>query len=94
MPELRTLRALVDELCEHGDQPAILALREEDVECWSFAELADRTRRLMRGLVSTGVDRGDHGALLAGNRPEWVAACLAVIEAGGRGRALGRGTRR
>ncbi len=82
MHELRTLRALVDELSEHGDRPAILALREEGVECWSFSELADHTRRLARGLARTGVDRGDHVALLAGNRPEWVAACLAVIEAG------------
>src|SRR5438093_8229481 len=29
-----------------------------------------------------GVGRGDAVALLAGNRPEWVAACLAVIQAG------------
>ena len=82
MRELPTLRALVGALSEHGDGAAILALREEGVERWSYAELADHTRRLARGLARTGVDRGDHVALLAGNRPEWVVACLAVIEAG------------
>jgi long-chain acyl-CoA synthetase len=82
MHDLCTLQALVDALPEHGDRPAILALREEGVERWSFAELADHTRQLVRGLARTGVERGDQVALLAGNCPEWVAACLAVIGAG------------
>jgi long-chain acyl-CoA synthetase len=82
MRELPTLRALVDALSEHGDGAAILAMREEGIERWSYAELADHTRRLASGLVRTGIDRGDQVALLAGNRPEWVVACLAVIETG------------
>lgn len=82
MSEPRTLRSLVDTLPERGDRLAVLALHKEDVERWSYAELADHTRRLARGLVETGVGRGDHVALLAGNRVEWVVACLAVIEVG------------
>lgn len=82
MSEPRTLRSLVDTLSERGDRLAVLALHKEDVEHWSYAELADHARRLASGLVETGVGRGDHVALLSGNRVEWIVACLAVIEAG------------
>src|SRR5215216_7462048 len=83
MSELHTLRSLVDALSEHGDQPAVLALHKESIERWSYAELADHVRLLARGLSETGVEHGNHVALLAANRPEWIAACLAVIRAGG-----------
>src|SRR5215218_1031236 len=84
MSELRTLRSLVDTLSEHdGDQPAVLALHKESIERWSYAELTDHVRRLASGLSETGVEHGDHVALLAANRPEWIVACLAMIGAGG-----------
>ena len=83
MSELRTLRSLVDALSEHGDHPAVLALHKESIERWSYAELADHVRLLARGLSETGVEHGNHVALLAANRPEWLVACLAVIRAGG-----------
>src|SRR5215208_2674582 len=83
MSELRTLRSLVDALSEHGDHPAVLALHKESIERWSYAELADHVRLLARGLSETGVGQGNHVALLAANRPEWLVACLAVIRAGG-----------
>jgi long-chain acyl-CoA synthetase len=60
----------------------LLPLHKAGSERRSYAELADQVRRLAGGLVEAGVGRGDHVALLAGNRPEWVAACLAVIQAG------------
>src|SRR5215212_10000433 len=82
MSEPRTLRSLVDTLSERGVRLAMLALHKEDVERWSYTELADHARRLASGLVRTGVGRGDHVALLAGNRVEWIVACLAVIGAG------------
>jgi long-chain acyl-CoA synthetase len=82
MSKLRTLQSLVDRLSEAGERPAVEALRKEDVESWTYAELADHTRRLAAGLVESGVGRGEHVALLASNRPEWFAACLAVFRAG------------
>ncbi len=82
MSELRTLQSFVETLSGRGDRPAVLALHKEEIEHWSYAELADHARRLARGLVERGVGPGDHVALLAGNRPEWIAACLGVIWAG------------
>ena len=39
--------------------------------------------RLARGLRHAGLARGDRAAIIADNGPEWIAAALAVIRAGG-----------
>src|SRR5918995_6150913 len=82
MSEPRTLQYFVETLTERGDRPAVLALHKEEIEHWSYAELDDHVRRLARGLAERGVGRGDHVALQAGNRPEWIAVCLGTIWAG------------
>ena len=82
MSEPRTLRSFMDALYERGDRPAMLALHKEDVERWSYAELSDHAQRLSCGLTEAGVGSGDHVALLAGNRVEWIVTCLAIIGAG------------
>jgi fatty-acyl-CoA synthase len=73
MDELRTIVSLTEALSEHGEKPAIVAMREEGAERWSYADLEDHVRRLAHGLAEKGVSRGDHVALLAGNRPEWIS---------------------
>jgi long-chain acyl-CoA synthetase len=80
--ELSTLPHLIGVLAERGDRQAVLALQEEGAESWSYAELAERARRLAFGLVESGISRGDDVALLAPNRPEWIVACLAVVGTG------------
>src|SRR5215210_9140404 len=82
MSELRTLGSLFDALAEHGDRQAVLALQKEGTESWSYSDLAEHAQRLAHGLGESGVSRGDHVALLATNRPEWMVACLAVIGSG------------
>ena len=77
-----TLRSVVNGLLAHGGKPALVAVRDEGVEIWTYGELAGRVLGLGRGLRGAGVNRGDHVALLAANSVEWVAACLAVISAG------------
>jgi long-chain acyl-CoA synthetase len=59
-----------------------LAFQKEGAARWSYADLAERVGRLAAGLAGAGLGRGDRVALLAGTRPEWIAACLAVIRAG------------
>jgi long-chain acyl-CoA synthetase len=80
--ELRTLSHLIDVLATHGDRQAVLALRKEGAESWSYEELAEYARRLAHGLTEADVGRGDHVMLFAPSRPEWMVACLAVVEAG------------
>jgi long-chain acyl-CoA synthetase len=82
MAKQQTLARLLGGLSKHGDRPAVLALREEGAESWSYADLAERSGRLAGGLAEAGVAPGDRVALLANNRPQWVAACLGVMWAG------------
>lgn len=80
--ELRTLPHLIDVLAAHGDRQAVLALQKEGTESWSYSDLAEYIWRLVHGLARVGVSRGDHVALLAPSRPEWIVACLGVVGAG------------
>ena len=82
-PGGQSLGALLGVLSERGEAPAILALREDDLERWSAQELARTAARLALGLSRAGIAKGDHVAIFAGNRPQWIAACLGVLAAGG-----------
>lgn len=80
---MRTLASLVDALPGHGRRPAVLALYKHAVDEWSCVRLGRQVQYLARCLRRAGVERGEHVALLASNRPEWIVACLAVLRAGG-----------
>lgn len=77
------LRQVVAGLTRFGDLPAILTLGEAEARHVTFRQLSERVGYLSRGLARRGL--GDNGrvAILAANAPEWIAAALAVIDAGG-----------
>ena len=66
-----------------GDRPLAVARREGVWQALSWAEVADRARRLAVGLRALGVTDGDRVVLVAENRPEWLIADLAIMAAGG-----------
>jgi fatty-acyl-CoA synthase len=75
----RTLSQLLDEVAlEHPDQPFVIDPGGE----LSYAQLADRSRRLARGLIAAGIQLGEHVALLLPNGPELVALRFAIARAG------------
>src|SRR5690242_16654113 len=75
----RTLDAMLDAVAaEHPDRPFVLT---DGASC-TYAELADWSRRLARGLVARGVQTGEHVALVIPNRPELVALLFAIARAG------------
>jgi fatty-acyl-CoA synthase len=79
IPKSRTLGGLLEEQAgRYAERPAIVF----EGETWSFAELNERVQELAKGLLSWGVSRGDHVALLAGNRPEWLLVCFAAARIG------------
>ena len=49
---------------------------------WTFAELARNIDAVARGLVALGVAPGEKVSLWMMNRPEWIAAALAVMRIG------------
>src|SRR5512134_2434047 len=86
MTDSLTLRRFVRALSARGGAPAVIAVAadgETAAASWSFADLADRTSRAAAALVRAGLRRGEAVAILGPNRPEWVAAALATLEAGG-----------
>ena len=78
-----TLHDLISALPQHMDKPAIVALQKEGLEVWSYRKLSDHVVQLAAGLAEAGLCRGERVAILAGNSPEWVVACLAVVQTGG-----------
>lgn len=81
---MHTIDSLIRESCNrHGDKPA---LRQKIDGVWqetTYNELWSLSDRIAAGLARTGFDNGDHAALLAPSSPQWVAAYLGIIKAGG-----------
>src|SRR5439155_5494180 len=82
LEKLDTLGPLIQSLAPHGERQAILALQKQAADQWSYARLAEHVGQVAFGLADRGIGPGRNVALLAGNRPEWVAACLGIISAG------------
>jgi long-chain acyl-CoA synthetase len=78
-----SLHDLISALPQHKDRPAIVALQKEGLDVWSYRKLSEHVVRLAAGLAEAGLCRGGRVAILAGNSPEWVVACLAVVQTGG-----------
>lgn len=51
-------------------------------EVWTYTRLAETARRLANGFVKMGVLPGDRVAVVLGQRPESVAACMAIFSVG------------
>lgn len=81
---MHTIDSLIRESCNrHGDKPA---LRQKIDGVWqetTYNELWLLSDRIAAGLARTGFDNGDHAALLAPSSPQWVAAYLGILKAGG-----------
>ena len=83
MAKLQNCDGVLNDLSRNADRPAIFTLRKRGSETWSYADLDGCVDRLARGLRHAGLARGDRAAIIADNGPEWIAAALAVIRAGG-----------
>lgn len=77
-----TLQQVAARLARAGDRDAILFYHRDSEVRWSFAELGARVDRLAAWLVAQGAGAGAPVAVIGGNSPAWVAACLAVLRAG------------
>jgi long-chain acyl-CoA synthetase len=49
---------------------------------WTWAQAGEEARRLAAGLHSTGLQKGDHVAILSKNCAQWIIADLAIMMAG------------
>jgi len=79
LPVSRTIPALLEEQAgKFGEREAIVA----GVQRLSYTALRKEVRRTAKGLMALGIQRGDHVAILMGNRIEWVLAFLALQQLG------------
>src|SRR5699024_3176870 len=51
-------------------------------EVWTYSRLSETTNKLSHGLVKMGVQPGARVAVIMDQRPEAVAACMAVFSVG------------
>jgi fatty-acyl-CoA synthase len=80
-PVARTLPDLLDELAARQPGHEFI-VGGSGAERLSYAETRARVRRLAKGLLRLGVQRGDMVALLMTNRPEWLLIEFAVAMLG------------
>jgi fatty-acyl-CoA synthase len=79
MPTSRTIPALLDEqAARFGGREAFVA----GAQHLTYRALREDVRRTAKGLMALGVRRGDHVAILMGNRIEWVLAFFALQQLG------------
>lgn len=79
MPTSRTIPALLDEqAAKFGGREAFVA----GAQRLTYRSLREEVRRTAKGLMALGVRRGDHVAILMGNRIEWVLAFFALQQLG------------
>jgi len=81
---MHTIDSLIRESCQkNGGRPA---LRHKVAGVWrevTYGALWELSDHIAAGLIKTGFKPGDHAALLAPSSPNWVAAYLAILKAGG-----------
>ncbi|MFP4146845.1 MAG: AMP-binding protein [Halorhodospira sp.] len=81
--QLENLQGLVARLVSGTGREVVCALTREGTVRWDDRALGEAAQQLAAGLAQAGVARGEPVGLLAPNSPEWLVACLAILEAGG-----------
>jgi long-chain acyl-CoA synthetase len=66
-----------------GDKPFLWRKQDKIWTAQSWREVAEQVDLLARGLLASGLHRGDRVLLVSENRPEWLIADLAIMAAGG-----------
>lgn len=81
---MQTIDSLIRESCQkHSDQPALCYKFAGAWQSMTYGALWELSDRIAAGLIKSGFKVGDHAALLAPSSPQWVAAYLGVLKAGG-----------
>lgn len=80
MPKSQTIPQLLrEQAIRHASREALV----DGVRRYTYSQLLDEVNRVARGLLALGIRRGDHVAILMGNRAEWLLSFLAVQQVGG-----------
>ncbi len=78
-----SIKTLLESMAARGEQAALISIRGNSANEWSFAQIANDAQRLAQGLLNDGLEPGEPVVIFAPNMPEWVVAALAIGAAGG-----------
>jgi long-chain acyl-CoA synthetase len=69
---------------DFADRDAILyrSGKQREFTRWTYARFGDECRRIARGLLASGLKKGDRVVLWAENRPQWMAVWMGTLIAG------------
>ena len=77
--------ALLDDIEKKWNEKDFILYRtskQPDFTRWSHTFFASECRRIARGLLKAGLQKGDRVVLWAENRPEWMAVWMGAVIAG------------
>jgi len=81
---MQTIDSLIRESCQkYSDQPALCYKLAGAWNNMTYGALWELSDRIAAGMIKSGFNVGDHAALLAPSSPQWVAAYLGILKAGG-----------
>lgn len=81
---MQTIDSMIRESCQkYSDQPALLYKLAGTWQNMTYGALWELSDRIAAGMIKNGFNIGDHAALLAPSSPQWVAAYLGILKAGG-----------
>lgn len=81
---MQTIDSLLRESCQkYSDQTALRCKLAGVWHNMTYGALWELSDRIAAGMIKSGFNAGDHAALLAPSSPQWVAAYLGILKAGG-----------
>ncbi len=81
MDEHRTLAHLALSLAARAEQTAIVAVRDDGLDSWSYGRLGREIERVAGGLARVAAP-GERVGLWLPNRPEWIVIYFAIVATG------------
>ena len=82
MPQQSLIESFLRTADRHRNRVALAAKVDGEYRPSTYAETAERVRRLGAHLIGMGVQPGDRVALFSDNRPEWAISDLGTLAAG------------
>jgi long-chain acyl-CoA synthetase len=87
---LKNLKQMLERTASEVPQQTAIVLGSRKV---SYRELDETSNRIANALISLGINKGDHVALLMSRNPEWVINCFGALKAGAAGVLLDAGAK-
>lgn len=76
---LKNLKLMLEKTASEVPQQTAIVLGSRKV---SYHELDETSNRIANALISLGIEKGDHVAILMSRTPEWIINCFGALKAG------------